>query len=369
MALVIGRIADIKIRVHYTWFIIFLLITWSVGYGLMPMEYPGLGQITYLMIGVLSSLLLFASILLHELAHSLVAKASQLKIEHITLFIFGGVAEMKEEPPRPALELKMAAAGPLTSIVLAIVAALAWQMSILLDAPPIIRAPLGYASLVNAVVAAFNLIPAFPLDGGRIFRAVLWMRSEDRLAATRTASKVGVGFGYLLMFTGIFIVFTSNFISGFWLLIIGWFLLGGARAGLGETVFGEALEGLTVSALMTPRVDAVSPDNTAEELTAEFLRLKHNGFPAMSGDDLVGCVTIGDLKKVPRGSWGMVKVKEIMTPREKLVTIGPESSAIEAFRLMSKNQLGRVFVLDGGKLVGIVTRSDVMRFVEVKTGR
>lgn len=368
MSLTIGRVLDIPIRLHVTVFIILLLITWTVGFGLMPGEYPGLNQTVYLLIGVFSSILLFASILLHELAHSIVAKRNGLKINQISLFIFGGIAEMSQEPKDPSLELKMAVAGPLTSIAIMLVAGALWLASISLQAHPLIQAPLEYTALINGIVALFNLAPAFPLDGGRIFRSIIWKRRKDLLSATQTASKAGAVFAYALMFLGIFTIFSYNFISGLWLLLIGWFILGGARSGLEQTIVKEALGELKVRDIMTKAVDSVRPDSTVEKLAEDFLRLKHNGFPVMSDGELEGIVTAEDLRKVGRELWSTARVKDIMTPKEKLIAIKPEQAALDAMILMAQKQIGRILVVEEGKLVGIVTRSDVMKTVRIRTG-
>ncbi len=368
MSLIIGRISGIPIRLHYTWLIIFFLITWTVGFRLTPQQYPGLSQTSNLLIGLLSSLLLFGSILLHELSHSIVAKRSGLKIRQITLFIFGGVAEMEGEAKEPGLELRMAAAGPLTSIALAIMAGVIWQASILVQASALIQAPLQYATLVNGVVAVFNLIPAFPMDGGRIFRSLIWRRRGDLLSATKTAATVGRGFAYLLMFGGALMIFTVNFITGLWLVLIGWFIQSGARSSLEQTIMGEALRGSSVSDIMTREVDSVTPTTTVEELSQEFLRLKHNGFPVMSDGKLEGCVTFEDMRKVPRESWIATRIRDIMTPRGKLITIEPQKSATEGMLLMARSQIGRLLVLDQERLVGIISRSDIMKTVMIKSG-
>jgi Zn-dependent protease len=367
LAIKVGSIAGIPIALDYSWFVIFLLIAWTVGFNMMPATYPGLGEAAYLFIGVLSSLLLFGSVLVHELAHSIVAKRNNLRINRITLFLFGGVSEIEEEPQEPMLELRMAAAGPLTSVALAGLSGLLWDASVLLSASPLIQAPLQYCALVNAIVAGFNLIPAFPMDGGRVLRSLLWKRTGDLLRSTRMASASGRVFAYGLVFVGILLVVSVDIVTGFWLIIIGWFISSGAQSALNQTRVQEDLRGLRAAEVMTRSVDSVQPEMTLEEFYQESFRLKHNGFPVMSGDQLVGCMTTDDLRKVKKESWRSTKVADAMTPKEKLVLVGTEDQATQAMRLMNKNRIGRVFVTNPeGRLAGIITRSDVLRAVQIR---
>jgi len=365
----IGKIYGIPIVLDYSWFLIFALIIFTVGFGLMPSEYPGLGEAVYLSIGVLSSILLFASILIHELAHSIVAARNHVKIKQVRLFLLGGVSEMEEEPLNPSLELKISAAGPLTSVAITAILGALWFISVIARLPAIIQAPLDYATLVNALVAGFNLIPAFPMDGGRIFRSILWMRSKDKLRATRTAARVGRAFAYVLIAIGIFYGFAVNFITGFWLILIGWLITSGAQSGLAQTMVRQDLANLKAGQVMKSRVDSVSQEDTLEELSSEIFRLKHNGFPVLSGSELVGCVTSDDLRKVKKSEWPTTRVGQIMIPREKLLTMKTSEPAVNALNLMSNNRIGRLFVVDdSGKLVGIITRSDIVRTIEFREG-
>jgi Zn-dependent protease/CBS domain-containing protein len=365
----IGNIQGIPIVLNYSWFIIFILIAVTVGYGLMPANYPGLSELAYLTIGISSSILLFASVLLHELAHSLVAKRNKLKIKRISLFLLGGVSEMEEEPQTPSLELKMAAAGPATSALLTVIVGLLWYGANLVHLPAIIEAPLQYTALINGIVTAFNLIPAFPMDGGRILRSIIWNRSKDMLDATRKAASAGRWIAYALIAVGIFIGFSTDFITGFWLILIGWMVSSGAQNSLAQTMIRQDLAGLRVSQVMTRAIDSVPPEMTLQQLHDEFLRLKHNGFPVMSGQDFVGCVTTDDLKKVHKDAWNSTPVSQVMVPRDKIVTIKPDEQVIKSISVMNDNRVGRLFVLDeNGKLSGIITRSDVLKAIQAREG-
>lgn len=368
MAISIGKVAGIPIYLDYSWFVIFFLLAWTIGFISMPATYPGLSQLEYLFIGTVSSLLLFVSILIHELAHSIIAKRSGLRIRRITLYLLGGVSEMEEEPNNPSLELRMAAAGPLTSVAISLLVGVSWLLSSSMNLTPLVQGPLLYVALVNAVVAGFNLIPAFPMDGGRVLRSLLWRRNRDIVRSTVVASNAGRVFAYIMIFFGMFTMFAVDLVSGVWLLLIGWFISSSATNSLRQTIIQEDLRGVRVADLMTRNVESVSPDMSLDSLSEEFVRTKHTGFPVVSNDELVGCVTLGDLRKVRKESWTTTKVGEMMTPREELVVVHEGDSATDIITPMNQRNIGRVFVMGAGKVSGIVTRSDILKAVELKEG-
>jgi Zn-dependent protease/CBS domain-containing protein len=362
MPISLGKIGGIPIALDYSWFIIFLLIAWSVGFEVMPAEYPRLSTPAYAAIGVTASILLFVSILLHELAHSTVARRNGLKIRRITLFLFGGVSEMEEQPKTASLELRMALAGPLTSVVLAVLLFVAWQISALARVSVFVQAPLNYGALINGLVAGFNMIPAFPLDGGRVLRSLIWRRNGDILRSTTVSAKIARLVAYVLMFGGIFLIFSVDLVSGLWLVIIGWFISSGAQSELRQMLVQEELSTLRAADIMSRRVDTVPPDMKLDQLQEEFARLKHNGFPVLSGGELQGCVTGRDLKKVEKEEWPKRSVSDVMTRREDLAVMGEDEPAVKAMQLMGSRSIGRVIVLGkDGRLSGIITRSDVIR--------
>ncbi|MDG6933127.1 MAG: site-2 protease family protein [Nitrososphaerota archaeon] len=368
MSLTVGRIYGIPIQIDYSWFIIFLLIAWTVGFDLMPINYPGLGFLDELVIGVVSSLALFASVLIHELAHSVVAKRSGMKITRITLFLFGGVSEIADEPSTANLELKMALAGPLTSLALAGVLNAAWFLSVFVNASVLIQAPLQYIAWVNEVVAAFNLIPAFPMDGGRVLRSLIWRRNGDLLASTRSAASVGRAISYVIMGIGaFFLIFLLEIFTGLWLLLIGWFIASGARSSLSQLIIEEGMKKSTAREMMSSKVDVVQPNLTLSDLHDMIIRQGHNGYPVIEDGQLVGCVTIDDFRKVKKEEWGNVFVKDVMTPRSEVPTVGMDESGQVVVHLMNSSRLGRVIVVDSqGKLAGIITRSDVLRMMQMR---
>ena len=369
MAIKLGDVYGIPLYLDYSWFIIFALIAYTVGFGMMPLRYPALTWEIYLFIGILSALLLFFSIVVHELAHSIVAKNNGLKIGKITLYLLGGVSEMEEEPPSANLELKMSAAGPLTSIAIAVFCYVGWILSEYLNASVLVQGPLYYSYLINAIVAGFNLIPAFPMDGGRVLRSLLWRRNGDMMRSTRTASTVGRIFAYGMMFVGIFYIIAIDFFTGFWLILIGWFISSAASSEMSQMMVQRDLSTLKARDMMTRSLDSITPEITLSELSSKFLEHKHNGFPVIeSNGDLVGCITMDDLRHVKKEAWDTTLVKSVMIPKERLVTVKESDPAPEVLKLMSKNRIGRIFVMNemGVQLTGIITRSDIIKTIQLQ---
>jgi len=368
LSLRVGKIAGIDVKLHYTWLIIFLLIVWSVSTAYMPLQYPKLPLAVYWSVGAITALILLFSVLIHELFHSLVAKRMGLPVPRITLFLFGGVSEIAEEPKDPIVELKMASAGPLSSLLLSAIFGLGWLSSNMAGSGAVIKAPLQYGFTINLMLALFNLIPAFPMDGGRILRALLWRRKNDVIKATKISATVAEGFSYLFMLSGFAWLFLGGFINGLWLIFIGWFLKSGAEASLRQTIIGRALARVKVKNIMSAPVCTADPNLSLMEAVENcFYKYKHGGFPIVEGERLVGIITLEDVKKVPRERWNEVLVKEVMTPSEKILFIEPEDSAVEALVKMSKFGVGRLPVMEDGKLVGIVTRSDIIHALRTKS--
>lgn len=307
MGLRIGKVAGTPIYLDYSWFVILFLLAWTIGFVSMPTIYPGLSRLEYLYIGTLSALFLFVSMLVHELAHSVVARRCGLKIGRITLYLLGDVSQMEQEPSNPSSELKMAAAGPLTSLAISLLVGAGWLLSASMNLTPLVQAPLFYVVLTNALVAGFSLIPAFPLDGGRVLRSVLWRRNGDIVHSTVVASNAGRVFAYALVFSGMFTMIFVDFVSGMWFILIGWFISSSATSSLRQTMIQEDLRGVRVADLMTRNVESVTPEMDLRSLSEEFMRTKHTGFPVVSGSELVGCITLGDLRKVKKESWATTK--------------------------------------------------------------
>ena len=333
----------------------------------MPHEYPGLGVVTYWAIGIVSAVILFVSILIHELSHSYIAIKNGLPIARITLFFFGGVSEITEEPQEPGLEVRMAAAGPLMSFLIAGVLGACWYIGELVKAPVPVIATLGYAALINGLLGAFNLLPAFPLDGGRVFRGSIWKHSNNLVAATRTATRVSEGFSLLMMFGGFVLIIFGDFIDGIWIVVLGWFIKSGAETSLKQTLVGEALTGVSVADIMTKNVLTVPPEITVQQLVSDyFLVHHHGGYPVVKDGQVLGLVTLQCVRNVPKEKREYETVQQAMIPCERAVVVKPIMSALDAMQNMARNKVGRVLVVDDGSLVGIATREDIVRTIQTR---
>ncbi|MGB9659580.1 MAG: site-2 protease family protein [Nitrososphaerales archaeon] len=368
MSISVGKIMGVKIKLHYTWFIIFVFITWTLAAFYMPDQYPGLTYEVYWITGFVSSIILFSSVLFHELFHTYFALKKGISVPSITLFLFGGVTQIAEEPQDPGFEFKMAFAGPASSFLLSFIFGLAWLLASYLDLPPIITAPLNYGWLINALLGAFNLIPAFPMDGGRILRAAIWKLKKDLIVATRIASNAGGVIAYLFIFFGLFLILFDGLILGFWFILIGWFIKSGAEASLNQTIISQALSDVKVVDIMTKEVHTIPPNASISDVVENyFYKYKHGGFPVVDNGNLLGMLTTQDIRMVAKERWNVLQVRDVMTSSEKLVKSQPEEPVADAFLKLSKRDIGRLPVVEDGKLVGIITRSDIMHIIRVRT--
>ncbi len=361
MSLRIGRIIGVDIRIHYTWLIIFILVTTTLSQNSMPSQYPGQSSTTYWLIGFISSVLLFSSVLIHELFHSYMAMKKGIPVPQITLFLFGGVSQISEEPTDPGVEFKISVVGPLSSFALGGFFGLLYLIIEPANLPLTVVAPVNYGFIINILLGLFNLLPAFPLDGGRILRARIWARKKDMLAATTIATRVSEVLAYSLMLIGFISIISGSLMDGLWLLFIGWFLKNGAESTLQQTTISQTLASVKIEDVMTRDVVTVSPDiSVLEAIRNYFYRYKHGGFPVVSGEEVKGVITMHDIQTVPQERWGSTYVWAILTPIEKMVTVKPEDPVLEALAKMSKQEIGRLPVIKEGRLIGIVTRSDIM---------
>ncbi len=356
-----------KVRIDASWLLIAALVTWSLAVGFFPIVVPGLSAGTYWWMAGAGAVLLFASIVVHELFHSLVARRYGLPMKGITLFIFGGVAEMSEEPPNPKAEFMMAAAGPVASILIGFLFyGLVRSFRTVLPVEPL--AVMTYLYTINWVLAVFNLIPAFPLDGGRVLRAALWHFRGDLRKATRTAAGIGSAFGIALMVLGVFQLFTGFFVAAVWWFIIGLFLRQISRASYEQVVVTSTLQGEPVRRFMTTNPDTVPPDVSVEALVNDYIyRYHHRMFPVVSADGmLAGCVTPDRVRNVPRDEWDRHSVQEIAVSCSRDNTITPDTDANAALATMNRTGATRLLVVEGGRLVGIVTLKDLLAFLSRK---
>src|SRR5437016_400663 len=298
----IGKIAGIDIDINVSWIIILVLLTVSLATGWFPQLYPGWSSGTYWVVGLISALLLFVSVLLHELAHSLVARQRGLPVKNITLFIFGGVSNIEQEPKSPGIEFQMAVVGPLTSLVIGFVCFLL-QLPLRGSNSPL-EGILFYLAVTNVLLGVFNLIPGFPLDGGRVLRSIVWRITGSMRQATRVASITGQIIAYLFILLGIWLFFTGNILNGIWLGFIGWFLLSAAQAAHAQVMLESVVRGVTVGEVMNPKPATVPANISLQQLVdAYFLPGGLRYALVTQGEQLVGLMTLSDIRHVPREQW------------------------------------------------------------------
>ncbi len=363
----IFRLFGFEVKVDPSWLILAVLITWSLARGLFPAYYENLSLTSYWWMGVAGTLGLFLAIVFHELSHSLVARRRGLPMKGITLFIFGGVAEMSDEPENPKTELVMAAAGPISSIVLGLFFLAIWLGSRAGGWPVPVIGVLGYLAFINFILAGFNLLPAFPLDGGRILRSLLWRWQGSLRRATRTSSRIGAGFGVVLIVLGAVNFISGNFIGGAWWFLIGMFLRSAAQSSYRQVVIRKTLEGEKVERFMNREPVSVPAGASVEELVNDYVYRHHfKMYPVVEGERLAGCVTTRRIKEVPREEWSQRRVGELINGCSEENSISPETDAVEALAVMNRTENGRLLVVEDGRLVGLITLKDLLGFLSVK---
>ena len=356
-----------QIRVDPSWLIIAALIVWSLASGYFPAEVPGLHGGDYLAVAVAAMLGLFASLILHELAHSLMARRFGLGVGGITLFLFGGVAELEREPQSAVSEFWIAVAGPAMSFALALLFRLLEGAAAMAGASDALVALIGYLATINFVLALFNLLPAFPLDGGRVLRAVLWHLRGDLLAATRTASAAGVAFGYLLVALGFAALFSGqSVIGGLWPILIGLFLAAAARATLQQMLTRRALSGRRVGDLMTRAVHTTGPDRTVRDLVDEIM-LRHGvGFvPVVEDGHTLGYVDTGTVRAIDRENWDTTRVEDVFVALAPEMRAEPREPLERLFDRISASGRRKFIVEDGRRFAGVITLSDLVAHIGV----
>ncbi|MBI5562395.1 MAG: site-2 protease family protein [Deltaproteobacteria bacterium] len=363
----VGRIFGITISVDYTWFIVFALFAWSLASGYFPYRHPGFGKGEYVVMGVVSSFLLFACVLIHEISHSYVSNRLGVKVDEIMLFIFGGVARLTREPDDPVVELKIALAGPLASAVLAVMFRVAASVAGS-GASPFLGAILSYLAMINVVLLVFNMIPGFPLDGGRVLRALWWMKTGGLTAATRVASRVGKAFAVVLIVLGVIQVLTGNF-TGFWSIFIGVFLRQAAGSSYEELVVKQMLDGVKVGDLMSREVVTMDESVTVAEAVEEYF-FKHHyaSYPVVSLGRPVGLLTLAQVRGLPREEWAATRVGGAMRKLAPEDLLSPDSPALDALVKMTNDGAGRLIVAEAGSIAGIISRRDIMKVMEFRSG-
>lgn len=361
------RIFGFDVGIDLSWFLLFMLITWSLAMGLFPFQYPGLAGSTYLMMGVTGALGLFLSIVFHELSHSLVARRFGLTMKGITLFLFGGVAEMPEEPRKPGAEFWMAAAGPASSLVLAAAFLALYRLGQGLEWNGAWTGIIGYLSVVNVALAIFNMVPAFPLDGGRVLRAAIWKATGDPARATRVAASIGAGFGMFLFAFGAVRIISGNLVGGVWWMLIGLFIRSGARSTVTQMNFSRLLKGEKVGGFMNRRPVSVDPAMPVKRLVEDYL-YKHNyrNFPVTDGGRLVGCIGIDQVKSLGPHRWEIMRVGEAMSPCPDEAVVDADMPVEQALKRMQESGQSTLLVLEDGRFGGILTTSDILHYLTMR---
>jgi Zn-dependent protease/CBS domain-containing protein len=360
------KIAGIQIRLDFSWFIIFILVVVSLSAGYLPQQFPDQHPLNYWFAGLIATLLFFGSILVHELAHSLMAMRAGIHIPEITLFIFGGVSRLSEEASDAKTEFKIAIVGPFTSFALALVF---WglQRGLQIGQPSLTVAVLQYLVWINVAVGIFNLIPGFPLDGGRVLRAILWHRSGSLTQATRTSADIGKGFAIVLMVFGGLQIFAGSLIGGLWFIFIGMFLRGMAEGGYQEVAIRQSLSGVSVQEIMIDDVVSVPPNLSLEQLVHDyFLRYGYRGFPVVQDGKVLGLISIMHMQGIADDQRQSMTVEDAMVPLEERMIITPKSPLTDALKRMTQEELNQLLVMQDSTLQGIVTKAGVLRFLEIK---
>ena len=364
----LGKLFGIKVRLHYTWFIIFVLVTVSLSWQLFPVSYPGWPQALYWAIGIATSLLFFASVIAHEFAHSLVARMKGIPVRSITLFVFGGISQIAKEATKPGDELRIAAAGPICSVA---IAGLFYLLSVVMrDISAPVMAMAFWLFQINLLLAAFNLIPGFPLDGGRIFRATLWRVTGSYQRSTRIATLVGRGVGYTFIGGGIALMLVfGQWLSGLWLIFIGWFLENAASASYQQSRWREALRGLTATQVMITSCPIVTSNATVSQVVQYYVSVGGCDLFLVTDDGrLNGTLTLHNIKSIPRQNWDTTRVKEVMTPISEVKVAQPDQDVLSILGQMDEDNIDQMPVMSEGKVIGVITRDNLTRFLRTRSG-
>jgi len=362
----IGKVFGIDINLDSSWLIIFALVIWTLAGSYFPQQYPRWPTWLHWTVGVVTSILFFGSVLGHELAHSLVAISQGEEVRSITLFIFGGVARITEEPDEPLKELLMAIVGPFFSLAIGVAFGILWFLTRGRIQP--LGALARYLAMINVSLALFNLIPGFPLDGGRVLRALIWGLSGNLKLATRLASWAGQGIAFLFMLGGTWQIFGGQWLNGLWIIFIGWFLHSAATSGYRQVLVREMLEEVRAGDLMTVDFATVSGDLTLQQLVDDYvLRRREHSFPVADAGMLRGIICLQDVKTVPRERWPYTRVSEVMTPWAELETVSPGDDGSTVLARLNARDVRQLPVVEGERLIGLLRRSDVLRYLQVRT--
>jgi Zn-dependent protease/CBS domain-containing protein len=382
----IGKAFGISLKLHWSWFIIFGLVTWALAGNYFPITYPNWTLSTKIIAGIITSLLFFSSVLAHELMHSIVAIREGIHIEAITLFILGGVSQMTEEPKTAKDEFRMAIAGPGTSLVLGGIfvlifiglgGKLTWSTFIGIDATipntsgfaaQFIGAIALWLGYINLALGVFNLIPGYPLDGGRVLRSLIWWSNGKIQGATRIAANIGRAIGFIFILVGIYYIFTGGWLNGIWLALIGWFLESAASGSYRQMVIQDMLKGHSASEIMSRDCQMVAADLTIERLVNENIMASgRRCFPVVAEGRVQGMITLRDIQKVPRQEWNYKLVRDAMTPLNKLKAIKPDEDLSTVMNTLSQNDINQLPVIKDDTVLGMVARENIINFINIRT--
>jgi Zn-dependent protease/CBS domain-containing protein len=360
--LTIGRFGGVEVRLHWSLLAVFALIVWSLADGVFRSQNPGLSDGTYLAMAIVAALLFLVSILLHELGHSWVARRGGIEVDSITLWLFGGVAELKGQFTSAGREFQVAVIGPLISIGLGVL----FVLIALAGLPSAVDGVAAWLGYINLILAAFNLLPASPLDGGRVLHAALWRARGDFAWATRIASEIGQGFGYLFIALGLAMFIFQGSFSGAWLAFVGWFLLQGARAEARYVATEQALRGLRVRDLMVRSPVTVDADSTIGRFMDEVASSQRfTTYPVLESGRPVGLLAFASIVGVPRSEWDTRRVRDTMVPLDEVPLLTEDANAVDALAELSGPTANRGLVVDNGHLAGLLSITDLARALEV----
>jgi len=364
----IGKAFGISLRLHYSWFFIFALVTWALAAVYFPSNYTWSLSVR-IAAGLITSVLFFGSVLVHELMHSIVSQRQGVPVQSITLFFLGGVSQITSEPKQPKDEFRMAIVGPLSSLLIGGIffgIYFGWR-NVDTFAVQFITAIAYWLGYINLFLGVFNLIPGFPLDGGRVLRSLIWWRSGNLKSATRIASTIGRAVGFILIFGGIWFIFTGNWINGILLALIGWFLESAAVGSYQQLLMQEMLKGHVASEVMSRDCAVIPPDTTIDQLVhGNVLASGRRCFPVVSDSQIMGMVTLHNIKAVPREQWSTETVKEAMTPFDKLKWVRPDEELSSVLRILTQDDINQVPVIYEGKIVGMIGRDNIISFINTR---
>jgi Zn-dependent protease len=360
----LGRIWGIPIGLHASWFLVFGLVTWSLAAGYFPAEYGQLPTSAHWLLGAVTSVLFFGSVVVHELGHAYLALRHQVPVRSITLFVFGGVAQIAREPRSPGAEFQIAIAGPLASFGLAAGFGALWLASRELA---YLAAPSLWLARINLILAVFNLVPGFPLDGGRVLRAVVWALTRSYYQATRVATFAGqlVAFGFIGW--GVLTIFAGNLFNGLWLAFIGWFLQNAAAASYARANVQQVLSGVTVGQVMSRQCAIVPSNLTLQQLVNEEILAGGQRCFLVAGDgSLRGMLTLRDVTAQPRDQWDRVTVGEALVPLERLSAVQPNTELMAALEMMDDSDVAQLPVVENGRVAGVLTREHILHYIRTR---